>query len=163
MFETVVPHGSKTEMYLSDGTKVWLNAGTTLRYRTSYSKNKRDVFLDGEAYFDVKKDPEHPFIVHVGDIEVKAVGTSFNVKAYKNEKTVETTLVEGKVLVSKKNITEPIIMLPNQKLTFVNNNKDFAYSLKELKQEKPDKEVKEELLVPKKAKNAILEKEIDIK
>lgn len=163
MFETVVPNGSKTEMYLADGTKVWLNAGTTLRYRASYSKNKRDVFLDGEACFDVKKDPEHPFIVHVCDIEVKAVGTSFNVKAYANEKTIETTLVEGKVLVSKKDGEDPITMSPNQKLTLVNNEKDFAYSIEELKQAKPEKEVKEELLVMKKAKNAILEKEIDIK
>ena len=128
-----------------------------------YGKNQRDVFLDGEAYFDVKKDPEHPFIVHVGGIEVKAVGTSFNVKAYTDDKTIETTLVEGKVLVSKKNEKAPIVMSPNQKLTIVNNEKDFVYSLDEIKKGNPEMAKKNGILVTKEARNAILEKEVDIK
>lgn len=161
MFETIVPNGSKTEMYLSDGTKVWLNAGTKLRYPPTFNPNERIVILDGEAYFDVAKDPKHPFIVKAGDVEVKAIGTAFNVKAYPSENTIETTLIEGKVVVSRKGANKPITLAPNQKLTYVKGRKDNFNPVEDISRKND-----EELLALKeikKTKNITLEEIADPK
>ncbi|HEX3006263.1 MAG TPA: FecR family protein, partial [Bacteroidales bacterium] len=93
----IAPKSQKSRLILPDGTKVWLNSGTTLKYRTDYGFKTRDIYLDGEAYFEVAKNRSRPFLVHAATIMVKALGTSFNVKCYPEENTIETTLVEGKV------------------------------------------------------------------
>jgi ferric-dicitrate binding protein FerR (iron transport regulator) len=94
-YEVNAPRGGKSEITLTDGTKVWLNAGTRLRYKADYGLNSRIVWLDGEGYFAVVKNPKKPFIVRTSGLQIKAFGTSFNVKAYPEEKFVTTTLVEG--------------------------------------------------------------------
>lgn len=91
------PRGGEYTLVLSDGTKVQLNAETKLRYPVTFSENKREVFLEGEAYFDVTKSSSMPFIVATESIRVTVYGTSFNILAYSNEEVIQTTLVEGKI------------------------------------------------------------------
>lgn len=120
--EITVPNGSKTYLVLNDGTKVWLNSMSKLRYPGEFNPTSREVFLDGEAYFEVAKDKQKPFYVITSDIDIKVHGTSFNVKSYKNEGTIETTLEEGSISITRKNPshkTEDIFLKPSQRLTFV--------------------------------------------
>jgi transmembrane sensor len=94
---TEAPLGQKAKIELSDGTVVWLNSGTTIKYSTNYNKKNRNISLNGEAFFDVKKNPEKPFLVHTSSIEIEVTGTRFNVSAYNDEPIIETALVEGHV------------------------------------------------------------------
>jgi ferric-dicitrate binding protein FerR (iron transport regulator) len=95
--ETIAPRGQKSQIVLADGTKVWLNSDTKIKYPGSFSKNQRDVYLDGEAFFEVAKNEHQPFIVHTSGVNVKVLGTKFNVKAYADENQIETSLFEGKI------------------------------------------------------------------
>lgn len=101
---------------LPDGSKVWLNAGSTLDFETDFKGKTREVRLIGEAYFDVVKNKEKPFIVHVGEININVLGTAFNVKGYKEDNTIQTTLYRGlvKVTKSKDKHFQPIMLYPNQ-------------------------------------------------
>lgn len=92
-----IPRGGQYQLVLSDGTKVWLNSASTLRYPVSFTKNERMVQLTGEAYFEVAKDKTKPFRVNVNDLDVKVLGTHFNIMAYKDENAIKTTLLEGSV------------------------------------------------------------------
>ena len=92
--------GMEYMLTLSDGTRVFLNAETKLRFPTRFTDKQRAVELDGEAYFEVKKDEAHPFIVKTGTVEIAVLGTSFNVRSYSGENNIATTLVSGKVAVS---------------------------------------------------------------
>ncbi|WP_186758115.1 FecR family protein [Echinicola salinicaeni] len=96
----IVPNGGKYSVELQDGTKVWLNSASTLSFPTEFRNDRREVALDGEAYFDVAHNPRSPFTVDANGTKVKVLGTHFNIKAYKNEAMVKTTLLEGKVAVS---------------------------------------------------------------
>jgi len=118
--KVTVPNGSQSTVQLADGTNVKLNAGSELIYPAIFSKSERRVELKGEAYFSVKHNPEHPFIVSAGDIEVKVLGTEFNVLAYPEDKSIETTLVNGKVHLSHKNMKnqEGIILKPGEKAIY---------------------------------------------
>jgi transmembrane sensor len=95
------PHGGQYEIVLADGSKVWLNAASSLRFPVSFSGEKRDVELAGEGYFEVAHNAEKPFFVSVNGMEVKVLGTHFNINAYSDDGTVKTTLLEGSVKVSK--------------------------------------------------------------
>lgn len=95
--ETFAPRGQKSQILLSDGTKIWLNSETKIRYPGVFAGASRNVYLEGEAFFEVTKNPGRPFIVHVPGLDVKVLGTSFNVKAYPDEHKIETSLFEGKV------------------------------------------------------------------
>lgn len=97
----VIPRGGEYCLQLSDGSKVWLNANTRLHYPTHFMKEQRIVELEGEAYFEVKKDPLHPFIVQTSQATIQVYGTSFNVRAYHTEAIQHTTLAEGKVSVRR--------------------------------------------------------------
>ncbi|GAB3424637.1 FecR family protein [Niabella aquatica] len=113
--------GSKTNLVLPDGTKVWVNADTKLIYDKEFGRNTREVTLTGEAYFDVTKDPSRPFIVHTTTLDVKVLGTAFNVRAYPNEANTQTTLLRGAVEVLLKNKKHEKIMLkPNEKIIIQN-------------------------------------------
>lgn len=94
------PRGGQYQVSLPDGTKVWLNAATTLKYPYAFAKNERVVELDGEAYFEVSKDHTRPFRVKTDAQIVEVLGTHFNINAYKDEAAVKTTLLEGAVKVS---------------------------------------------------------------
>lgn len=91
--------GMEYKLTLADGTKVYLNAETRLRFPTKFNGDQRVVELDGEAYFEVSPDAEHPFIVEAGSVKVSVLGTSFNVRSYDDENDIATTLVSGKVAV----------------------------------------------------------------
>jgi ferric-dicitrate binding protein FerR (iron transport regulator) len=118
--EITTPLGSTSEIVLPDNSHVWLNAGSKIRYSTSFNQNNRLLYLEGEGYFKVAKNKAIPFIVNAYGFEVKAVGTEFNIKAYNEDPTIETTMVEGKITLqhSKENILSGISLIANQKATF---------------------------------------------
>ena len=97
--EISVPFGQMSQLKLSDGTKVWLNSGTTLRYPEQFAGDQRSVTVIGEAYFEVAKMTNKPFTINTSDMKVEVLGTSLNVLAYKEDATSSVTLVEGKVVV----------------------------------------------------------------
>lgn len=131
-FEAFAPKGSRSFITLTDGSTVWLNSGTKLKYQSDFGKINRDLFLEGEAYFVVAKNREIPFRVNTSDVCITATGTAFNVKAYNEEGTIETTLEKGEVrieaLENSKPKTEilPVILKPNQKAVFVRLNKNLS-------------------------------------
>lgn len=110
-----VSNGQKADIVLADGTKVYINSDSRIVYDNSYNKKARIVSLEGEAYFEVAKDKERPFIVKANGISVQAVGTSFNICAYKKDESVAVILLEGKVKVD--NGKHEIYMKPNERLT----------------------------------------------
>lgn len=95
----ITPRGGQFMIILPDGSKVWLNAATSLRYPTAFSGNTREVQLTGEAYFEIAPDAQMPFIVKVNNMEVKVLGTHFNIMGYPDENNIQTTLLEGAVQV----------------------------------------------------------------
>lgn len=119
--EVVVKRGSNTQFKLPDGSTVWLNAGSKLNYDKINKSGVREVYLTGEGYFDVVRNPQRPFIIHTSTIDIKVLGTQFNVKAYPDDKTVETSLIHGSVEVVVKSRPEVKYLLkPNQKLVLMN-------------------------------------------
>jgi ferric-dicitrate binding protein FerR (iron transport regulator) len=118
--EIISKSGVRTKLVLPDGTLAWLNAGSKLNYTNEFNQKLREVELEGEAFFDVVKDAERPFIVHVSTINIKVKGTAFVVKSYPQDETVETTLLRGTIEVSRKdNPNSPLVILkPNEKLIF---------------------------------------------
>ena len=104
---------------LSDGTKVWLNAESSISYPISFKGDSiREVRLSGEAFFDVAEDKNQPFVVRTRDIDIRVLGTAFNVKSYEGDSTVKTTLVRGKVLVRNKHRKDNVELSPNQQAVF---------------------------------------------
>jgi transmembrane sensor len=121
--EVSTKYGSKTRIQLPDGSQVWLNAGSKLNYTTEFGKGVREVQLIGEGFFDVVKDVERPFIIHTSSIDIKVLGTQFNVKSYPGDKTSETSLVRGSVeVVVKKRPDQKYILKPNEKLVVLNDD-----------------------------------------
>jgi transmembrane sensor len=117
---------SRTKLSLSDGTIVWLNAGSILTYDSSYNKNIREVALTGEGFFDVFKNKNKPFIIHTSKINIKVLGTVFNVRSYAIDKTTEASLIRGSIEVSfQDNPNKKIILKPNEKIV-VNNDQNAA-------------------------------------
>lgn len=97
--EITVPFGQMSQLKLSDGTQIWLNSGTTLRYPDRFPDNSRTVSIAGEAFFKVAKMTDNPFIVNTSQLKVQVMGTSFNLSAYQEDNTTAVTLVEGKVAI----------------------------------------------------------------
>jgi len=130
--EVSTRYGSKTNLVLPDGTKVWLNAGSKLNYDKNYGNAIREVSLTGEAYFDVVKNPEKPFIIHASKIDIKVLGTAFNVKSYPGEKTIETSLIRGSIEITfKDRPSEKVILKPNEKLVVANDELPVAVAKKQ--------------------------------
>ena len=105
-----VPYGGTYSIELCDGTKVYLNSGTVFEFPSRFSGSRREVKLKGEAYFEVTRNESKPFVVNVDEIEVKVLGTSFNVKSYVDEPGVYTTLVEGSVAIVRDGQPERVIL-----------------------------------------------------
>jgi ferric-dicitrate binding protein FerR (iron transport regulator) len=104
LYNTIsTPRGGQYQLMLSDGSKVWLNAASSLRFPASFAGKERKVELLGEAYFEVAKNAAMPFKVKVNGMEVEVLGTHFNINSYENESTVRTTLLEGSVKINKNN------------------------------------------------------------
>lgn len=149
------PLGSRSRITMPDSTLIWLNAGTTITYDKGYGTNTRAVDLEGEAYFNVKSDNRHPFIVHTSDIDIRALGTRFNVKAYTEEKSITATLEEGKIDINvpgsgfKK---ENILLKPNE--NFIYNKKSSGNA--EKMQILPGDSVSPEKVSPENSVNIII-------
>jgi len=121
--EIFTANGSRTHLTLPDGTLVWLNAGSKLTYGKNYNTGNREINLTGEAFFDVVRNAQKPFLIHTARIDITVLGTSFNVKSYPTDKTTEATLVHGSIEVSiKDRPTEKIILKPNEKLVVANDD-----------------------------------------
>ena len=115
--ELFTPYGTWSVVNLPDGSKVWLNAGSSLKYPTQFNDKQRVVSMQGEAYFEVESDKEHPFIVKTKQLTVEANGTAFNVNAYAPDHVAAVTLVKGKVAVTldqKKTIS----LSPGEKIDY---------------------------------------------
>jgi ferric-dicitrate binding protein FerR (iron transport regulator) len=155
--EITVPLGSKSKIKLPDGTSVTLNAGSRLTYKTNFGKTNREVWLEGEGYFSVAKDKKRTFIVKTGYLDIKALGTEFNVKAYPNEKSIQTTLVEGSVKIEKnfkgssdQSKDNSVILKPKERYTFLIDSEKDVFTKVEDEVAKTGKEhQKEEKMTPK--------------
>ncbi len=95
--EVCVPNGDKSELVLADGTKLHLNSGTRVTYPSAFGEGERRIFVEGEIFAEVTADSEHPFVVHTENMDVRVLGTTFNLRAYRNSDCVEVFLIEGKV------------------------------------------------------------------
>lgn len=149
--EIATNRGEKSTVQLADGTKIWLNSETKLRYPTNLNTKDVKVYLNGEAYFDVAKNPKRTFIVKASSLDIAVLGTSFNVKSYAEENVIETTLEEGKISISGKmgnmRIKEPVVLRPNQQATFKINSSEISVAEvpgKVLNENKERKNIKEE-------------------
>ncbi len=114
--------GSQSMIDMPDGSRVWLNGGSKLIYDNSYGEQNREVFLTGEGCFEIATNPEKPFVVKAGGLSIKAYGTTFNVKAYPEDKAVTTTLVKGKVTIEGKDENNKLFSLemkPNENVTYL--------------------------------------------
>ena len=113
-YKLVTNKGEKSYLQLPDGTRVWLNSCTTLEYAENYGHSNRSIYLDGEAYFEVAKNKDLPFVVKANGIDVKAIGTAFNVSAYMEDSQLTTTLFNGKVAVQPTLTKQEVLLEPNQ-------------------------------------------------
>lgn len=114
--ELYVPKGETARLFFQDGTEVWINADTRIQYPKKFGWKTRDVYLEGEAYFQVASDRKKPFVVHAADTEVRVTGTSFNVNAYRDADKIGVVLNEGAVSFRAPRIDHPI--LPGQQLEY---------------------------------------------
>lgn len=113
-------NGEKAEITLADGSRVWLNSGSSLTYDSHFNHKERGVFLNGEAYFEVTKDEKRPFIVKTHEMDVQALGTAFNVSAYDTESAVSSVLIEGRIKVTASG--QERVLTENERATFDKNS-----------------------------------------
>jgi transmembrane sensor len=127
MNEVIIPYGKKSFLILDDGTKVWLCAGSRLAFPTMFTGKKREVYLEGEAYFEVTHIPNQPFFVNVREISLKVLGTRFYLSACSSDKEIVTVLLEGSVaLIENSSLGlsgKEVILEPGQKAIFTKSNK----------------------------------------
>lgn len=121
-FNTIAtPKGGQYQLQLPDGTKVWLNAASSLKYPVRFSAKQRQVELQGEGYFEVAKDSSRPFKVNSGTQELEVLGTHFNINSYADEATRKTSLLEGAVRISDKSWSRPVVLSPGQQAVASSN------------------------------------------
>jgi len=126
--------GTQTRLTLADGSAVWLNSGSTLKFPLSFDQTEsREVTLKGEGYFEVKKNSRKPFIVNTSNLHVKVIGTSFNINAYEDEKHIEVALIEGKVELLKqlKGETVPVMTLNPSEIADYDTDNNHIHLKKE--------------------------------
>lgn len=130
--QLIVPFGKQAKVVFADGTEAWLNAGSRLVYPSQFAENNRKVQLQGEGFFKVSKDKTRPFTVETSHSVVKVLGTSFNLRAYPDEKTEETVLVEGSVSISigKRFFGEDVLLKPDQRI--IAGYPERSYSISEV-------------------------------
>lgn len=139
MQTVTVPAGQRASLTLADGTTVWLNSNSTLKYPTNgFRSENRKVTLEGEGYFEVAHNEKHPFIVETENYDIRVLGTTFNVSAYPNSGMFETSLIEGKVTVYQPDTQSEIVLKPNERVeardgklykeTFTSDN-DFLWRM----------------------------------
>jgi transmembrane sensor len=160
MERKISPSGEKSMLFLTDGTRIWLNGNSKLSYARDFqTKNTRDVYLEGEAFFDVAHDARKPFVVHTSTIRIKVLGTSFNVKSYSEEETIETTLVHGKVSIEqsdeKGNRIGGIELAPNQRAIF--NKESRLINIKQVGKENTGSWRQERLVFEEERMSSVIE------
>ncbi len=136
--EIKTPFGQKKEVILPDGTDIWINSGTTFKYASNFGETNREVFLQGEAYFNVAHDKTKTFIVHAENITIKVLGTSFNVKCYPELKTVETTVITGTVSLENNNAVngkDVVILNKKEKATYLKDEQKMYISKNKTKED----------------------------
>ncbi|NJO68695.1 MAG: DUF4974 domain-containing protein [Bacteroidetes bacterium] len=152
------PMGSRTKVNLPDGTKVWLNGGSMLKFSSRFNKSDRIVSITGEGYFDVMHRKELPFVVNTHEIRIKVLGTTFNIKAYPDDGSIETTLERGSLSIEKMSSggtsMPQTILAPNQRATYIKMNGKVHLSEEDKKatmNNSPDpiKPLREKLLISK--------------
>jgi len=124
--EITIPNGEKSMISLYDGTKVWLNSGTTLRYPATFSKKERAVYLDGEGFFDVAKNEKCPFVVNAHGLNVKVLGTRFNVNAYEEKAEVKVTLERGAVFARACSGGKGVLLAPGEQAIYSRSSKEIS-------------------------------------
>ncbi len=126
--EVIIPFGKKSSLVLADGTRVWLNAGSRFAFPPDFNGKNREVYLEGEGYFEVAKDEGQPFIISTNNINIEILGTKFNISAYNSDDFIETVLLEGSVNIWERNklFKEKILMIPNQKATYSKIQRDIV-------------------------------------
>ena len=125
--KVIIPYGKRSEIMLADGTHIWLNSGSQLSYPTEFKSDSREVYLSGEAFFDIKPNPEKPFYVITRDIRIKVLGTSFNVSSYEEDNTSQTVLVKGKVSAGKNQLfSKTVELMPGERMVYNKKNRDLT-------------------------------------
>ncbi len=128
------PQGQKLTVFLSDGSKVKLNAESRLTYSKPFDDDKRVVYLEGEAFFEVAADPEKPFIVRTGELETRVLGTSFNIKAYPEDGKIDVAVKSGKVSVTSQNMKNSdmqgnnVVLSPKEMASYSQKEHQFRVS-----------------------------------
>ena len=149
--EILTQRGEKSLITLADGTRIWLNSQTTLRYPSRADRKKVKVFLEGEAFFDVAKQKGRTFIVQASTLEIAALGTSFNVKSYRDEGIIETTVEEGKISITgkigSKELKQPVLLTPNMQATFSKGSQE--YHIEPIQKEEEESRLPDEVTVQK--------------
>jgi len=133
--------GTRSIIQLSDGSKVWLNADSKLKYPEVFKGGTREVYLNGEAFFDVAKSPERPFIIHLANGMVRVLGTSFNVRAYDNENVVETSVATGRIAFIPKYKTahkkqDTVYLAPDHKASYTFDSEALSTGTTSSKEDK---------------------------
>lgn len=119
MSSVSVPAGQRVKLVLPDGSNVWLNARSEMQYPAFFTGDKREVVLDGEAYFEVKHETDKPFIVHTGKCDIEVLGTKFNVEAYSDSDDFSTALMEGSVKITdRNNPANTLLLAPHNQARF---------------------------------------------
>lgn len=133
MYNTVkTPHGGQYQLTLADGSRVWLNAASSIRFPTAFTGRERVVEITGEAYFEVAQQAEMPFRVKVNDVQVNVLGTSFNIMAYSDEQAIKTTLVDGAVQLTHGNSTS--VLKPGLQATLSAKDDHFVIAAADMEQ-----------------------------
>ncbi len=119
MNQIIIPYGKRSEITLADGTHIWLNSGSQLSYPSRFKTNSREVYLAGEAFFDVTADASKPFYVMTRDVKIKVLGTKFNVSSYSEDRTIQTVLLKGKVSAAKNKLfAETVDLYPGERIVY---------------------------------------------
>ena len=130
MNQIIIPYGKRSDITLADGSHIWLNSGSQLSYPTAFETKKREVYLTGEALFDVKADPQRPFFVITRNIKIKVLGTSFNVSSYSEDNTIQTVLLRGKISAGLNALfSGSIDLVPGERLVYDKTNKNLLKDL----------------------------------
>ncbi len=126
--QLTIPYGNRSRVVLADSSTVWVNAGSRLLYPAEFNGIKREVVLFGEAFFDVTKDDDKPFIVKTGSLEVKVLGTQFNISAYPDDNNIQTVLTEGSVSIKRNGahfFENDLVLQPNQLASFNKTTNEY--------------------------------------
>lgn len=160
--EINAPKGSKSFVKLPDGTKVWLNSDSKIFYSPNFGKKERAVELEGEAFFDVVKNTSLPFKVNASEVVINVTGTMFNLKAYPEDNTIETTLEEGEVIIERKegkSSNKIATLKPKQRAVITKDDKKVVIAEVQTKNKEQEKEGQE----LERKKPIVIDKDIDTK